>query len=146
MALNDQIFEELEKNPNIKDNGSYIHTNSRFLNIKCPQKDLPQTIKMVKDKFINFKLDKKHFEEAKSLAPILYELDRTAGYYSTEFSDIPKEMSVKEYTQLIDKISYNDLLEYNNSLINNSEKILELKINKDFYNERKQEIDKALRN
>lgn len=140
MALNDQMFEEMSNNPDITDNGSHILTNSRKLDIRCPQEELVNVLAMIQRKFINLDIKQKHFEDAKLLSPIAYELDRAAGYYSTEFSDVPKDMTTKDYTEIVDQISYQDMLDYNNELMKKSNKHVQLFINKDFYNGHKEEI------
>ena len=140
MALHDQIFEELQNNPELKEKGSYITPNSRKINIDCPQKDLIKTLKTVNEKFVKLQIDEKYFNEAKQLAPAAYFLYLKTNYEPEDYQDLPNNMSVEEYEKLINNLIYDDMIHYNEELLNNSNIRIELKINKDFYNQNEKEI------
>lgn len=140
MALHDQMTEELKENPELKEKSGQICINSKKISLTCPQEQLNETLKMIKDKFINVKIDPKHLDDAKKLAPVALFLNRKTGEYEGDFDDIPQGMSEEEYVSLISGISQEDINKYNKDILNNSSIKVKLSVNRNFYNKNKDEI------
>lgn len=146
MSLNDQMVEELNKNPDLCKKDAYIRPEGRKLDIRCSQEDLIPTLRMIKDRFIDVNINDEHLNEVKQLAPVAFVLDRKAKHNSPEYSDIPAEASEEQYIELVDNISKEDLKDYNHDILKNSDKEVQLFVNKEFYLANKDEIEQILSN
>ncbi len=140
MALNDQMYQELCKNQNIKDNNSYIKPESRKIIFQCPEDEFQSVLKMINNRFVNMQIDKDFVENAKILAPVLYFLYTRTGENADKFQDIPEGLSEEEYTEIVNKITYEDVINYNKNILANSEINIELTVNKDYFQKNKHEI------
>ncbi len=146
MALNDQMHAEMNNSDSLSTKGSFIKPDSRKINIDCTQDDLVKTLKMINNKFVNLNIDKKYFDEAKQIAPAAYLLYLKTNYEPEDYQDVPVGMSAEDYEKLISNLTYDDMVHYNEELLNNSNINIELKVNKEFYNQNENEILKHLNN
>ena len=137
---------ELNKNPDIKDRGSYIRPDGRCLDIRCSQEDLIPTLRLIKSKFIDAEIDPKHLEEAKMLAPIGLSLDRKINESPGIYYDLPTEISEEDYEKYAKTFTMEDLDKYNKEVLKNTDKELCLYSNRKFYEENKEEIEEIIKN
>ena len=110
-----------------------------FLNWNAPEVQVPELLDKTLEEAIaladehGLKIDEKHINTAKKLAPVLLFLSRKTNEYQDEMFDIPLSMSEKEYESLLASISYKDLIEYNDNLLKNSQLKMEISMNKEYY-------------
>lgn len=133
MALNDQIYEQNQKNGQIIKSYLSCKPYSKNIDFASSQKDFLTSVKTLNDCFFKTEIDNKHIETAKKLAPVALFLSRKTDGYQEELFDIPKHMTEEQYENLIQNISNQDLVEYNNHLLKNSQIKMNLRINKEFY-------------
>lgn len=144
MALHDEINETLKNNPQIKDNGSFAKEGIRKFDFTVSQDNIKDNLDLIKNNFINVTIQPKHIDEAKRLAPIWFELYKKGAETDYSFNGVPKDMTVEDYTKLVNETTYKDINDYNKSFIKNSDFKICLCMNKDFYNSNKETIDNTL--
>ena len=133
MALNDQIYEQNTNSNGVVTSHLICKPNRKKLDFEVRQDNFLDSIKMINDSFFQAKIDEKHINTAKKLAPVLLFLSRKTNEYQDEMFDIPLSMSEKEYESLLASISYKDLIEYNDNLLKNSQLKMEISMNKEYY-------------
>ena len=125
----------------IKKNGGVITSylscrpNSKKINFTSNQNEFIKSVKMLDDSFFQTKIDEKHIDTAKKLAPVALFLSRKTGEYQEELFDIPKDMNEEQYEKIIQTISQKDLAEYSNDLFKNSQLKVDIYMNKEYYNQ-----------
>ncbi len=146
IALHDQLHDLLRRNPEIKDKGSCIKDYKRKFDINCDEKDFVKTLDMINEQFVTPKIQKRYIDNALHLAPIGYTLHNLKIDTGFDYTDVPANTTQEEYEQLIKEISYEDVQEYSNNVLKNSDINIVLSANRDFYNKNEQEIQKLLAN
>lgn len=141
-AMNDQMYEEINKLPQLSEKGSYIRPASRKLHIECPNNEFSNTLKLANNYFLNSKIDIKHFNNAKDLAPTALFLYKKTGDYNEQFFDIPVEMTENEYCEIIKNISYEDLENYNKNFLKNANTNIQIFMNKKDFENNKEILEK----
>ncbi len=133
MALNDQIYEQNQENGQVIKSYLSCRPYSKNIDFASSQNGFLTSVKTLNDCFFENKIDNKHIETAKKLAPVAFFLSHKTDGYQEEFFDIPKNMTEEQYENLIKNISNQDLIEYNNNLLKNSQVKINLRMNKIFY-------------
>lgn len=144
IALHDQLHDLLRRNPEIKDNGSCIKDYKRKFDINCDEKDFVNTLDMINEQFVSPKIQKRYIDNALHLAPIGYTLHNLKIDTGFDYTDVPANTTQEEYEQLIKEISYEDVQEYSNNVLKNSDINIVLSANRDFYNKHEEEIQTRL--
>ena len=146
IALHDQLHDLLRRNPEIKDKGSCIKGYKRKFDISCDEKNFVKTLDIINEQFVSPKIQKRYIDNALHLAPIGYTLHNLKIDADFDYTDVPANTTQEEYEKLIKEISYEDVQEYNNNVLKNSDINIVLSANRDFYNKNEQEIQKLLAN
>ena len=144
MALNDQLHEEIFKNSKIKLEDSKIDKNIRKIELECEQKDLISILQTLKKTLINCDIDLKHLEEAKKLSIVLFELAKESKTTYPELADIPVETTIEEYKEIINKITLDDLKEYNTLSLKNANTKSRIIMNKNFYSKNADQLSQII--
>ena len=140
IALHDQLYDDLRRNPKLKKENSQVTDYKRRFDVSCPEEDLINTLKMIQDRFIDVNVEKRYIDKAKSLAPIGYKLHTLNVESVGSYEDTPQGMTPEDYEQKIAEISNDDIQKYSKDILNNSDTRITLSVNKDFYNQHKDEI------
>ena len=135
MALNDQIYEQNQRNGGVITSYLSCRPNSKKIDFTSNQDEFIKSVKMLNDCFFKTKIDEKHIDTAKKLAPVALFLSRKTDEYQEELFDIPKDMTEEQYEKLIQTISQKDLAEYSNDLFKNSQLKVNIYMNKEYYNQ-----------
>ena len=138
-ALNDQL-NEIPISDNINDLNSNLDISARNINFVCPAENIVEVLDTLGRDFINVKINPKHIQEAKQLAPIGYFLYVKADEFQKEYSDVPKNIPEKEFEDLIDKITNEDIKSLNDNIIKNSNIKMTIKMGANDYSEYKDSI------
>ena len=146
IALHDQLHDLIKRNPNIHDNGSCIKDYKRKLDINCSEQDFTKILKMINEQFVSPKIQKRYIDNALNLAPIGYRLYNLKVDTGFDYSDIPANTTQEEYEKLIKDISFNDVQEYSDNILKNSDIHVALSANREFYNKHEEEIQTLLIN
>ena len=146
IALQDQLHDLLRRNPEIKDKGSCIKGYKRKFDISCDEKNFVKTLDIINEQFVSPKIQKRYIDNALHLAPIGYTLHNLKIDADFDYTDVPANTTQEEYEKLIKEISYEDVQEYNNNVLKNSDINIVISANRDFYNKNEQEIQKLLAN
>lgn len=133
MALNDQIYERNQENGQVIKSYLSCKPYSKNIDFASSQNGFLTSVKTINDCFFENKIDNKHIETAKKLAPVAFFLSHKTDGYQEELSDIPKNMTEEQYENLVKSISNQDLIEYNDNLLKNSQVKISLRLNKTFY-------------
>ena len=133
MALNDQIYEQNKNIDGVVTSHLICKPNRKKFDFEVSQDNFLYSAKMINDFFFKTKINEKHINTAKKLAPVVLFLSRKTNEYQDEMFDIPLSMSEEEYESLLASISYKDLVEYNNNLLKNSQLKIEISMNKEYY-------------
>ena len=67
-------------------------------------------------------------------------------YLHIFYTDVPANTTQEEYEQLIKEISYEDVQEYSDNVLKNSDIRIAISANRDFYNKHEKEIQTRLAN
>ncbi len=140
IAVHDQLYDEKRRNPKLKDEESQVTDYKRRFDVSCQEEDLVETLKLIRDKFVNINIEKRYIDKAMKLAPIGFKLHTLNLESVGNYEDIPKGTSEEDYNKIISEISYNDIQDFNDSILNNSDTRITLSVNKEFYNKHKDEI------
>lgn len=140
IALHDQLYDDLRRNPKLKKENSQVTDYKRRFDVSCQEEDLINTLKMIQDRFIDVNVEKRYIDKAKNLAPIGYKLHTLNIESVGSYEDIPQGMTPEGYEQKIAEISNDDIQKYSKDILNNSDTRITLSVNKDFYNQHKDEI------
>ena len=146
IALHDQLHDLLRRNPEIKDKGSCIKDYKRKFDISCDEKDFIKTLDMINEQFVTPKIQKRYIDNALHLAPIGYTLHNLKIDADFDYTDVPANTTQEEYEQLIKEISYEDVQEYSDNVLKNSDIRIAISANRDFYNKHEEEIQTRLAN
>lgn len=145
IVLNDIMVDVLSGMTNIDSTKSYTEPSSIRFDLKSPESEFYYTNLVLTERFLKFDFDEYFFRNAKKIIPVGYFLNQKAGYYEGFFDDIPKGTSEEDYAKIIDAITLDDLKQYHNNLLQNSDLNVKLKMNKDFYKQNKNDVDKSLK-
>ena len=140
IALHDQLYDDLRRNPKLKKENSQVTDYKRRFDVSCPEEDLINTLKMIQDRFIDVNVEKRYIDKAKNLAPVGYKLHTLNIESVGSYEDTPQGMTPEDYEQKIAEISNDDIQKYSKDILNNSDTRITLSVNKDFYNQHKDEI------
>ena len=140
IALHDQLYDDLRRNPKLKEENSQVTDYKRRFDVSCPEEDLINTLKMIQDRFIDVNVEKRYIDKAKNLAPVGYKLHTLNIESVGSYEDTPQGMTPEDYEQKIAEISNDDIQKYSKDILNNSDTRITLSVNKDFYNQHKDEI------
>ena len=140
LALHDQLYDDIRRIPDLKDEKSQVLDYKRRFDISCSEENLITALKMIQDRFINVNIEERYIDKAKNLAPVGYELHTLKVESIGNYNDAPSGMTTKEYEQKIADISRDDIQKYCTDILNNSDTRITLSVNKDFYNKHKNEI------
>ena len=140
IALRNKINEEKQNNKKWQTADAYVRSYARKLGFICDIDDLKQITEKVKNNFINTNFTDTDIMQAKELIKMAYELSRHNACNEYDFSDIPQDMTIEEYNQLIDNITLDDINKYNNDILKNSDFSIVLLMNKDSYNNKQDTI------
>ena len=146
IALHDQLHDLLRRNPEIKDNGSCIKDYKRKFNINCDEKDFVKTLDMIHEQFVSPKIQKRYIDNALHLAPVGYALYTRNIDTDFDYTDVPANTTQEEYEKFINEISYEDVQEYSDNVLKNSDIRIAISANRDFYNKHEEEIQTRLAN
>lgn len=146
IAFHDQMHDWLQRNPEIKDNGSCVKDYKRKFDIYCTEKDFIKTLDMINKQFVAPKIQKRYIDNALNLAPIGYRLYNLKVDTGFDYSDTPANTTQEEYEKLIKDISFNDVQEYSDNILKNSDIHVALSANREFYNKHEEEIQTLLIN
>ena len=146
IALHDQLHDLLRRNPEIKDNGSCIKDYKRKFDINCEEKDFVKTLDMINEQFVSPKIQKRYIDNALHLAPIGYTLHNLKIDADFDYTDVPANTTQEEYEKFINEISYEDVQEYSDNVLKNSDIRIAISANRDFYNKHEEEIQTRLAN
>jgi len=135
MALNDQIYEKNQENGQVITSRFSCKPYSKNIDFVGSQSTFLQSLEMLDDCLFRHKIDSKHLDTAKKLAPVALFLSRRTDEYKDELFDIPQNMTEKQYEKLIETISLDDLSEYNDNILKNSHIEINVCLNKNFYNQ-----------
>ena len=144
IALHDQLHDLLHRNPEIKDNGSCIKDYKRKFDINCDEKDFVKTLDMINEQFVSPKIQKRYIDNALHLAPIGYTLHNLKIDADFDYTDVPANTTQEEYEKFINEISYEDVQEYSDNVLKNSDIRIAISANRDFYNKHEKEIQTRL--
>lgn len=144
IALHDQLHDLLHRNPEIKDNGSCIKDYKRKFDINCDEKDFVKTLDMINEQFVSPKIQKRYIDNALHLAPIGYTLHNLKIDADFDYTDVPANTTQEEYENFINEISYEDVQEYSDNVLKNSDIRIAISANRDFYNKHEKEIQTRL--
>lgn len=144
IALHDQLHDLLHRNPEIKDNGSCIKDYKRKFDINCDEKDFIKTLNMINKQFVSPKIQKRYIDNALHLAPIGYTLHNLKIDADFDYTDVPANTTQEEYEKFINEISYEDVQEYSDNVLKNSDIRIAISANRDFYNKHEKEIQTRL--
>lgn len=144
IALHDQLHDLLRRNPEIKDNGSCIKDYKRKFDINCDEKDFVKTLDMINEQFVSPKIQKRYIDNALHLAPIGYTLHNLKIDADFDYTDVPANTTQEEYEKFINEISYDDVQEYSDNVLKNSDIRIAISANRDFYNKHEKEIQTRL--
>lgn len=134
MVVNDQICEQNQQLEQVMTSHFSCTPYSKSFNYVGSQNVLLDSLKMIDDCFFSNKLSQKHLDNAKKLAPVVLFLNKRTNEFNDELFDIPRNMTEKQYENLIDSITLQDLIDYNNDILKNSKKEVNIRLNKEFYN------------
>lgn len=146
IALHDQLHDLLRRNPEIKDNGSCIKDYKLKFDINCDEKDFVKTLDMINEQFVSAKIQKRYIDNALHLAPVGYTLHNLKIDTGFDYTDVPTNTTQDEYEKFINEISYDDVQEYSNNVLKNSDICIAISANRDFYNKHEEEIQTRLAN
>lgn len=146
IALHDQLHDLLRRNPEIKDKGSCIKDYKRKFDINCDEKDFVKTLDMINEQFVSPKIQKRYIDNALHLAPVGYALYTRNIDTDFDYTDVPANTTQEEYEKFINEISYEDVQEYSDNVLKNSDIRIALSANRDFYNKHEEEIQTRLAN
>lgn len=146
IAFHDQMHDWLQRNPEIKDNGFCVKDYKRKFDIYCTEKDFIKTLDMINKQFVAPKIQKRYIDNALNLAPIGYRLYNLKVDTGFDYSDTPANTTQEEYEKLIKDISFNDVQEYSDNILKNSDIHVALSANREFYNKHEEEIQTLLIN
>lgn len=144
IALHDQLHDLLRRNLEIKDNGSCIKDYKRKFDINCEEKDFVKTLDMINEQFVSPKIQKRYIDNALHLAPIGYTLHNLKIDTDFDYTDVPANTTQEEYEKFINEISYEDVQEYSDNVLKNSDIRIAISANRDFYNKHEKEIQTRL--
>lgn len=145
-AAHDQLHDLLKRNPNLKEEDSFVRTDMRRFDVSCSENNLLDTLKLINDNFVNLKIKKRYINQAQNLTKIDYQLHIAGAETVSNYDTIPKNITPKDFDTLIDDISTNDVEKYCNDILENSDVKIVLQANRKFYNEHKSEILTTLSN
>lgn len=140
IALRNKINEAKKSNKQWQEADAYIGGYARKLGFLCDTEDFKQITKQVKQNFIKTNFTDADLTYAKGLTKMAYELSLHNACKEYDFQDIPNNMTPNEYNKLIDNITLDDLKKYNDDILNNSNLTIVLQMNRNLYNENKNEI------
>ena len=146
IALHDQLHDFIERNPDIHDNGSCVKDYKRKLDISCSEQDFTRILKMINEQLISPKIQKRYIDNALNIAPIGYKLYNLKIDTGFDYSDVLDDTTQEEYENMIKDISFNDVQEYSDNILKNSDIHIVLSANRDFYNKHKDEIQLVMKN
>lgn len=146
IALHDQLHDLLRRNPEIKDNGSCIKDYKRKFDINCDEKDFVKTLDMINEQFVSPKIQKRYIDNALHLAPVGYALYTRNIDTDFDYSDVPNNTTEEKYENLMKDISFDDVQEYSDNVLKNSDIRIAISANRDFYNKHEEEIQTRLAN
>lgn len=146
IALHDQLHDLLRRNPEIKDNGSCIKDYKRKFDINCNEKDFVKTLDMINEQFVSPKIQKRYIDNALHLAPVGYALYTRNIDTDFDYSDVPNNTTEEKYENLMKDISFDDVQEYSDNVLKNSDIRIAISANRDFYNKHEEEIQTRLAN
>ena len=146
IALHDQLHDLLRRNPEIKDKGSCIKDYKRKFDINCDEKDFVKTLDMINEQFVSPKIQKRYIDNALHLAPVGYALYTRNIDTDFDYTDVPANTTQEEYEKFINEISYEDVQEYSDNVLKNSDIRIAISANRDFYNKHEEEIQTRLAN
>ena len=146
IALHDQLHDLLRRNPEIKDNGSCIKDYKRKFDINCNEKDFVKTLDMINEQFVSPKIQKRYIDNALHLAPVGYALYTRNIDTDFDYSDVPNNTTEEKYENLMKDISFDDVQEYSDNVLKNSDIHIAISANHDFYNKHEEEIQTRLAN
>lgn len=146
IALHDQLHDLLRRNPEIKDNGSCIKDYKRKFDINCDEKDFVKTLDMINEQFVSPKIQKRYIDNALHLAPVGYALYTRNIDTDFDYSDVPNNTTEEKYENLMKDISIDDVQEYSDNVLKNSDIRIAISANRDFYNKHEEEIQTRLAN
>ena len=146
IALHDQLHDLLRRNPEIKDNGSCIKDYKRKFDINCDEKDFVKTLDMINEQFVSPKIQKRYIDNALHLAPVGYALYTRNIDTDFDYSDVPNNTTEEKYENLMKDISFDDVQEYSDNVLKNSDIRIAIFANRDFYNKHEEEIQTRLAN
>ena len=101
---------------------------------------------IVRKQFVAPKIQKRYIDNALNLAPIGYRLYNLKVDTGFDYSDTPANTTQEEYEKLIKDISFNDVQEYSDNILKNSDIHVALSANREFYNKHEEEIQTLLIN
>ena len=104
------------------------------------------TLDMINKQFVAPKIQKRYIDNALNLAPIGYRLYNLKVDTGFDYSDTPANTTQEEYEKLIKDISFNDVQEYSDNILKNSDIHVALSANREFYNKHEEEIQTLLIN
>ncbi len=146
IALHDQLHDLLRRNPEIKDNGSCIKDYKRKFDINCDEKDFIKTLNMINKQFVSPKIQKRYIDNALHLAPVGYALYTRNIDTDFDYSDVPNNTTEEKYENLMKDISFDDVQDYSDNVLKNSDIHIAISANRDFYNKHEEEIQTQLAN
>ena len=145
IALRNKIQEKIQKNPVWKESDAFLNGFAYqiiFFNFT----DLAPVLKEAQSLTLGNSFNNNDIIEAKKLAKAAYELYLHNACKEYDFSDIPANCTVQEYQNIIEPIKLDDIQEYNETLLKNSNVEIALIMNKNDYNANKNEIQPRLNN